>query len=40
VFDTDRRAVVELGETVEVVEDPNASERRFWESRAAAPVTG
>ena len=33
VFDTDRRAVMELGESVEVVEDPNASERVLLGSR-------
>jgi carboxylesterase type B len=38
-FDADRRAVVDLGESVRVVDDPNAAERRFWDGLAATSVT-
>ncbi len=38
-FDLDRRAVVEFGESVAVVDDPSGAERRFWDSRPAAPVS-
>ncbi|MGZ4682456.1 MAG: carboxylesterase family protein, partial [Acidimicrobiales bacterium] len=34
-FDIDRRRVMEFGESVGVVDDPAAAERRFWEARAA-----
>jgi para-nitrobenzyl esterase len=33
-FDTDRRAVVEFGETVRVVDDPGSAERRIWQADA------
>lgn len=39
-FDTERRAVVEFGESVAVVDDPNAAERRFWENLSTARVAG
>ncbi len=35
-FDTDRRPVMEFGESVGVVDDPAAAERRFWQARAAS----
>jgi para-nitrobenzyl esterase len=31
-YDTDRRAVMELDETPQVLEDPGAAEREFWEA--------
>ncbi len=39
-FDADRRAVLELGESVRVVEDPNAAERRFWDGLAVTSAVG
>ena len=39
-FDTDRRPVMEFGESIGVVDDPAAAERRFWEARAASSAGG
>jgi len=39
-FDTGRRAVMGFGESVRVVDDPAAAERRFWQGTWAARADG